>query len=562
MKTTSSFIIGLLLLISSSSVSSKKVASTDLSLQKGSISILCTPDLYELTSKWASEYGKLDHGINIKVINADYDNLDLGKGEILSFVSNKSSGASDNENNWKLVVGRDVIVPFINAENPFMTEILHRGVSPEKFAQIFQNPESRNWGNILANGKDAPVHIYVLNDESTNKGLIKFLQAKKIQYVGITAGTKDQVITAIQKDPYAVGFSKIVDIQGTDNQNLVEKVRLLPIDKNGNGSIDYMEDIYMDLNSFQRGVWIGKYPKALYSDIYAVSKVQPTNENELAFLKWVLTDGQQFLNARGFSDLASSESQSQLDKINLAIISEPVSKASHSMLFVLLIIFVAFIIISIVSNVIIHFYKNKKIIIENVGPSLFRGFDENAVLVPNGLYFDKTHTWAFMEKDGMVTIGIDDFLQHVIGSITRIEMKNPGEKINKGDLLCSIIQSGKQLKLYAPVSGTIKKQNEALITNSSYLNLSPYTEGWVYMIEPNNWFREIQLLDMSEKYRRWLVAEFSRLKDFMAAILQVESVEYAYVVMQDGGVLKDGILSDLGPEAWEDFQTNFLDTFK
>ena len=69
-------------------------------------------------------------------------------------------------------------------------------------------------------------------------------------------------------------------------------------------------------------------------------------------------------------------------------------------------------------------------------------------------------------------------------------------------------------------------------------------------------------MDLSEKYRRWLGAEFIRLKEFMTAILKPDSLEYAHVVLQDGGELKEGILEDFGPKVWEDFQTNFLDTFK
>ena len=207
-------------------------------------------------------------------------------------------------------------------------------------------------------------------------------------------------------------------------------------------------------------------------------------------------------------------------------------------------------------------YSSKKTAIAGAITVHSRGFYENAVVVPQGLYFYKTHTWAFMEKDGTVTIGIDDFLQHITGPITRIEMKNPGEKIKKGDMLFSIIQSGKQLNLYAHVSGTIKKQNEALIMNSSYLNSSPYSKGWVYMIEPSSWFKEIQFLDMAEKYSRWLDTEFQRVKDFLAATLKYDNIEYTHIVLQDGGVLKDAVLSDFGPKIWEDFQTNFLDKYK
>jgi hypothetical protein len=141
-------------------------------------------------------------------------------------------------------------------------------------------------------------------------------------------------------------------------------------------------------------------------------------------------------------------------------------------------------------------------------------------------------------------------------------MRNPGEKVKKGELLFSIVQFGKRLTLYSPISGIIKKQNEALYEDASKLNSSPFSEGWVYSIEPSNWFTEIRFMDMSEKYRKWINTEFSRMKDFLAATLKPNSLEYTHVVLQDGGILKEGVLADFGPEVWDDFQTNFLELYK
>ena len=64
-----------------------------------------------------------------------------------------------------------------------------------------------------------------------------------------------------------------------------------------------------------------------------------------------------------------------------------------------------------------------------------------------------------MEQNGIVKVGIDDFLQHITGTITRIKMKNEGERVKKGDQILSIIQNGKQFNLYAPVSGIIREKN-------------------------------------------------------------------------------------------------------
>jgi hypothetical protein len=139
-------------------------------------------------------------------------------------------------------------------------------------------------------------------------------------------------------------------------------------------------------------------------------------------------------------------------------------------------------------------------------------------------------------------------------------MIKAGEKIRKGDLLCTIIQKGKQLKIYAPISGVVKVQNKLLANDSSMVNQSPYNEGWLYMIEPSNWLREITFLSMADQYRTWLKSEFTRLKDFLAEVMQPNTPGLVRVALQDGGVIRDHVLADLGPEVWEEFQTKFINT--
>jgi glycine cleavage system H lipoate-binding protein len=195
-------------------------------------------------------------------------------------------------------------------------------------------------------------------------------------------------------------------------------------------------------------------------------------------------------------------------------------------------------------------------------PVTLRIFSEESLIIPQGLYFGKTHSWAFRRKNGSVKIGIDDFLQHITGAITRVEMKAAGETVKKGELLLSIIRKGKLLNIYSPISGTITEVNENLEKNSSLLNSSPYSEGWVYMIEPTNWGLEIQYLSIAEKYKEGLKDEFRRLKDFFSTAIKANSHDFAYVAMQDGGELLDNPLAELGPNVWDDFQTKFIDTSK
>jgi glycine cleavage system H lipoate-binding protein len=211
-------------------------------------------------------------------------------------------------------------------------------------------------------------------------------------------------------------------------------------------------------------------------------------------------------------------------------------------------------------DAIVHYSRNKKSRISAITTVLSKVFNEETIMIPKGMYYDKTHTWAFMEKNGLVKIGIDDFLLHITGSFTRIKMKNHGDKIVKGEALFSIIQNGKQLTINAPISGNIRSINDQLNEDASLISTSNFNEGWIYAIEPTNWVREIQFLFIAENYKEWLKNEFLRLKDFFANIRLANNAEYTTIILQDGGELKDNILAELGPEVWEDFQSKFINT--
>ena len=558
MKNTIILLIGLFLLNCSLTAKNKKEPGNSNSAVE-EISIFCSPDLFNITSTWAGQFCSLNPDVNIKVINvklsSGVENLYISKN--LSFISKEYSEMNDGSA-WNVVVGREVMVPIFNSKNPFLNEICQQGISPEKLAQIFSDPEKKNWGTLIGNQNKAPVNFYMTDDMSINSGMAELLSVNQSRIEGIKAENDNELISMVQNDPYSIGICKFTSLQDMNINSISENIELLPIDRNGNGKIDHMEKIYDDLNVLSRGVWIGKYPAALFDNIYSVSAVKPKNETEVAFLKWVLSDGQQYLYNYGYSDLLYSERQSKIallseSELNLITSNENYAGSNIFLIFLGSLALTIFIVVSVS-----RYMRKKKADISDRASASQQDFDESYVDIPLGLYYDKSHTWAFMEKDGMVKIGINDFLQHTTGHLSRVKMKDTGERIRKGKPVVSIIQNGKQLNIQSPISGIIKEQNKLLNTNSSIINSSPYTDGWIYRIEPTNWIKEIQFLKIGKKYKENIQNEFSRLKEFLSASLNPRVAEYSHV-LQDGGALTDGILRDLGPEIWEDFQTNFLE---
>ena len=182
--------------------------------------------------------------------------------------------------------------------------------------------------------------------------------------------------------------------------------------------------------------------------------------------------------------------------------------------------------------------------------------------IPQGLFYSKNHTWMFMEKSGSARVGLDDLLLHVTGKVKISNLKEPGEMINKGDLLTEIDQEGKQLRILSPVSGKITDTNLLVKESPGILNEDPYGRGWIYKIKPTDWIAEAKSCYFAEEATIWSAKELERFKDFLAVTMKNHSPESSMVILQDGGELCDHSLSAFPDETWKDFQKEFLNLYR
>jgi glycine cleavage system H lipoate-binding protein/ABC-type phosphate transport system substrate-binding protein len=523
--------------------------------------ITSTPDMYMLASAWADEYSKVTPGIKVKVIAAS-DNVEteefINRG-MLGFVTSRNYSGIRNASGWHTIVGKDVIVPVVNSSNPALDEIRKNGISSEALLKIMNTRGGVSWNTVAPASGKASANYYFIKDEAISASLSLFFATDRLNLAGAEVENYEALISAIRKDPYSIGFCKLTSVSDMKTQSVAEGLALMPIDRNNNGTLDASENIYSDFNQLSRGIWIGKFPKSLCSNIYAAGIDHPEGEAILTFLNWVLTDGQKLLYDKGYNELLLSERQKAVDRLYEAKVYTSTVSETRSPFVVLLLLFAAALIVVVAAGQLIRYVKRIRTSAKVPVAESQSAFGESAIVVPQGLYYDKSHTWAFMEQDGKVKVGVDDFLQHLTGTITKVMMRKDGTMVKKGEQILSLVQNGKHLDLYAPVSGVIMEHNAILETNSGLINSSPYNEGWIYRIEPANWHRENQLLFFAGKYRQYLSQEFVRFRDFMASVLNPASKEYSNVILQDGGELRDGILSQMGPEVWDDFQTKYID---
>jgi len=524
-----------------------------------SIFIWSSQELSNLTKTWVNNYKNTHPDVQIKFQqpsnSSKYSELESSSHIVVAY-PNEISGF-DNQYAHKIIVARDILVPIMNENNPYKEEIIKQGISSKSFSHVYSLSGQKEWGMLLNKDIKTPLLIYKLKDSSNNLCLEMFLNTDLQNQGGLDLDVED-FIKEIQNNPNAIGFCKLSQFIDPDSKDFITGIIPIPIDINNNQKLDYIEKMYKSPSDLARGAWIGKYPNTLYRNIFAVLSTSTAKTEEIDFLEWMINDGQSSLSALGFSKLVASEKVNKMKGIYYEPVATATIESNPFLTKDILFLLFAILVVGFIAFAFNSLINKRPVIEESPKPKPLNYFSENSVLAPAGLFFDKHHTWAFMEKNGQVKLGLDDFLQHTIGTITKVKMKKAGTRIEKGEPLISITQKGKKLDIHSPITGIIHENNEKLIKEPYLINNDPYNEGWITSVQAEDWLKETKSFVMGEKYKTELKKEFSRLKDFLTLIFKQEGKAGSLAILQDGGELNDAPLEQLGPEAWEEFQVQFM----
>jgi glycine cleavage system H protein len=115
--------------------------------------------------------------------------------------------------------------------------------------------------------------------------------------------------------------------------------------------------------------------------------------------------------------------------------------------------------------------------------------------VPADLRYTKSHEWVKDHGDGTVTVGITDHAQEALGDIVFVEIPDNGREVDAEEA-CAVVESVKAASdIYAPLAGEVIESNELLNDTPDAINNSPYEEGWIFRLAPNDMTALSSLLD-------------------------------------------------------------------
>jgi glycine cleavage system H protein len=133
--------------------------------------------------------------------------------------------------------------------------------------------------------------------------------------------------------------------------------------------------------------------------------------------------------------------------------------------------------------------------------------------IPNDLKYTPSHEWARLESDGLITVGITDHAQQLLGDMVYIEPPEVDSEFEAGDN-CGVVESVKAASdIYCPLSGHVVDINPRLTDEPEIVNTDPYGEGWIFKIKPDDEEDIEDLLDASDYEEHTVHGEEDELDD-------------------------------------------------
>src|SRR6476659_1516505 len=250
-----------------------------------SISFSGAYSLYPLAQLWAAEYKKThpDVRFDIQSGGAGKGLTDCISGAVDVAMFSRELTPAEKAQVWSLWLCKDAILPTVNSKN-------------------------------------SKINVYTRADASGAADTwASFFGKKQDNLKGIGVNGDPGLADAVKKDINGIGFNSYPFIYDMKKGKKYPNIEVIPIDVNGNGTIDPDENFYDNIKIFEKAVNDGKYPSPPVRNLYFLLKAGKTPQKEVFdFFQWVLTDGQKFLAQDGYVPLPKGDLAGSMKKLNSA----------------------------------------------------------------------------------------------------------------------------------------------------------------------------------------------------------------------------------------------------
>jgi glycine cleavage system H lipoate-binding protein len=177
--------------------------------------------------------------------------------------------------------------------------------------------------------------------------------------------------------------------------------------------------------------------------------------------------------------------------------------------------------------------------------------------VPDGYLFHQGHTWMKAEDDRLVSVGMDDFAQKLVGRVDAVRLPDPGAKLTQGEKGWAVAVQEKTIDMLSPLDGEVVAVNQEAIRNPDLLGQDPFERGWLLKVRPARIASNKRNLLSGEMARQWMSNVLERLRGEMGKAMDRGGPSLG-TVYQDGGTPIRGIARALAGDRWEEMARGYF----
>jgi glycine cleavage system H lipoate-binding protein len=171
-------------------------------------------------------------------------------------------------------------------------------------------------------------------------------------------------------------------------------------------------------------------------------------------------------------------------------------------------------------------------------------------MTPLDRYYHTGHSWVLPEEDTVVTLGIDDFAQKLVGKPSALRLPGVGEHLEQGAPGWKLEFDGTSIDQLSPVDGEVIATNDQLAESPELVNLDPYGDGWLMQVRVSKMKQNLTNLLQTRLAKAWIETSEDTLRRMVSGELGM--------VLQDGGVPVSGIARSIAGDDWENIARDFL----
>ncbi len=287
----------------------------------GNIGVSGAFALYPMMTVWAAEFSKLHPNVTIDVQGggAGKGMTDVLAGAVdIGMISRTIKPEEEQKGAFWVPVAKDAVFPVVSASNPVLSDVVAKGISQAMFKKIFITGEAKTWGDVIGKPevKDE-IHVYTRSDSAGAADQWALYCGGKVQAdilsSAIGVNGEPALVDTVAKDALGIGFSNLNSVFDLTTGKLVQGAVVPPVDINSDGKADPNE-YYQTKDEAVKVIADGTYPSPPARFENLATKGKPTGLT-LAFIQWILTDGQKMLGQAGYVPLTAQQQADALAKV-------------------------------------------------------------------------------------------------------------------------------------------------------------------------------------------------------------------------------------------------------